>query len=164
MATKQEQMDGWVSADWSHRANLVTAARKAVVIQGSWQEIMCQVVSGLWPQQGQRSLSHLPCLSIMCPTAECPLTNLDIQRQYRGGEAAEAYPMAAQLTSMNASTESRLWQERYSWIKGEFRVKITGPWGSVVSLVPLGREHHQDSPARGPTGRLGMDWEMARRR
>jgi len=32
VATKQEQMDGWVSADWSHWENLVTAARKAAVI------------------------------------------------------------------------------------------------------------------------------------
>ena len=57
----------------------------------------------------------------------------------------------------NASAGSRLRQERYSWIRGEFRVKMTRPWGSVVNLVPLGREHHQDSPAKGPTGRLGID-------
>jgi len=106
-ATKQEGMEGWVSTEVSQWENLLMANMKVADMWGSQQEIMCLVVLGLCPQQGQWSLSHSPHFSIICPTAECLLAKLDIQRQYSGGEAEEAWPMADQLTKGKAALGSR---------------------------------------------------------
>jgi len=64
-ATKQEEIEGWVSTEVSQWENLPTADRKVADMRGSQQEITCQVVLGLCPQQGQRSLSHSPCFNII---------------------------------------------------------------------------------------------------
>jgi len=48
--------------------------------------------------------------------------------------------------------------------QGELNKKRTRPWGSEVSLEPSSREHDQDLPAKGWTGKLGMCLEIARRR
>jgi len=106
-ATKQEEIEGWVSTEVSQRGNFPMADRKVADMQGLQQEIMCRVVSGLCPQQGQWSLSHSPCFGIICPTAECSLTDLDIQRRYIGGEAEDVWPMADQLTKGKAAVGSR---------------------------------------------------------
>jgi len=46
----------------------------------------------------------------------------------------------------------------------ELKENKTGPWGSKINFDTLHREHHeQDSPARGPTGRLGMLLDIVRK-
>jgi len=44
----------------------------------------CWVVSGAWPQQRQRELSHFFQRHIICPVAEWPEANLENHSQYRG--------------------------------------------------------------------------------
>jgi len=96
----------------------------------------------------------------MWPTAECPLTNLEIQRQYNG-RGQTSIPNGKPI-DQGGAVEGRNWQQdRYSCTRGELREKRTGPWESEVSLDPLWREQDQDSPARGPMGRLGIFWEIA---
>jgi len=40
-ATKQEEMEGWVSTEVSQWENLPMADRKVADMRGSWQEITC---------------------------------------------------------------------------------------------------------------------------
>jgi len=72
--------------------------------------------------------------------------------------------MAGQLTKGKAAAGRKRQWERYSCTRGELNKRRTGPWGSEVRLEPLGREHDQDLPAKGWTGKLGMYLEIARRR
>jgi len=69
MGLKQEQMEECISRRLEPGGELRRDKAKAADIKGSWQEITCQVVLGLWPQHGHRSLSHSFCLNIMWPMA-----------------------------------------------------------------------------------------------
>jgi len=64
--TKQEEMEGWVSTEVSWQENLQMADRKVADMQGcSRRSHAYIVVSWLWLQQGQWSLSH-SCTSVSC--------------------------------------------------------------------------------------------------
>jgi len=74
--------------------------------------------------------------------------------QQRGGGRCVAYGQP--VNQGEGSCGEQVMTGKVFLYQGELRENRTRPCGLEVSLAPELREQDQDSPKRGPTGRLGM--------